>query len=75
MKFNKLSLDIFKRTIFTRKKREKDYLKKGLEEQKKVFNIVESSKDIIYCYESSPSPKLRYLSPSIHTLLGQGVLE
>ncbi|CAH0248532.1 putative diguanylate cyclase YfiN [Peribacillus sp. Bi96] len=75
MKFNKLSLDIFKRTIFTRKKREKDYLKKGFEEQKKVFNIVESSKDIIYCYESNPSSKFRYLSPSINTFLGQGVLE
>lgn len=43
--------------------------------QKKVFNIVESSKDIIYCYESNPSSKFRYLSPSINTLLGQGVLE
>ncbi|CAH0135113.1 sensor domain-containing diguanylate cyclase [Peribacillus simplex] len=75
MKFNKLSLDLFKRTIFTRKKREKDYLEIGFEEQKKVFNIVESSKDIIYCYESNPSSKFRYLSPSINTLLGQGVLE
>ena len=35
MKFNKWSLDIFKRTIFTRKKREMDYLKKGFEVQKK----------------------------------------
>jgi len=75
MKFNKWSLDIFKRMTFTRKKREKDYLKKGFEVQKKVFNIVESSKDIIYCYESNPSSKFRYLSPSINTLLGQGVLE
>ncbi|MGE6612226.1 sensor domain-containing diguanylate cyclase [Peribacillus sp. NPDC076916] len=75
MKFNKLSLDIFKSMIFTRKKREKDYLKKGFEEQKNVFNIVEGSKDIIYCYESIPSSKFRYLSPSINTLLGQGVLE
>jgi hypothetical protein len=54
MKFNKWSLDIFKGMIYTRKKREKDYLKKGFEVQKKVFNIVESSKDIIYCYESNP---------------------
>ncbi|MCP1491573.1 hypothetical protein J2Y73_001604 [Peribacillus frigoritolerans] len=53
MKFNKWSLDIFKGMIYTRKKREKDYLKKGFEVQKKVFNIVESSKDIIYCYESN----------------------
>ncbi len=37
MKFNKWSLDIFKRTIFTRKKREKDYLKKGFEVQKKCL--------------------------------------
>ncbi|MDW7616070.1 hypothetical protein SC499_15375 [Peribacillus simplex] len=50
--FNKLSLDIFKRTFFTRKKREKDYLKIGFEEQKKVFKIVESSKDIIYRYDT-----------------------
>ncbi|UZD47608.1 hypothetical protein [Peribacillus frigoritolerans] len=53
MKFNKWSLDIFKGMIYTRKKRKKDYLKKGFEVQKKVFNIVESSKDIIYCYESN----------------------
>ncbi|MDM5282607.1 hypothetical protein [Peribacillus frigoritolerans] len=67
MKFNKWSLDIFKRTIFTRKKREKDYLKKGFEVQKKVFNIVESSKDIIYCYESNPSSKFQVqVSKSIH---------
>ncbi len=37
MKFNKWSLDIFKLTIFTRKKREKDYLKKGFEVQKKCL--------------------------------------
>ncbi|MES9738436.1 hypothetical protein ABWK46_14045 [Peribacillus frigoritolerans] len=55
MKFNKWSLDIFKGMIYTRKKREKDYLKKGFEVQKRVFNIVESSKDIIYCYESNPT--------------------
>ncbi|MDV7765724.1 hypothetical protein [Peribacillus sp. CSMR9] len=66
MKFNKLSLDIFKRTFFTRKKREKDYLKIGFEEQKKVFKIVESTKDIIYRYESNPSSKFSYLSPSIN---------
>ena len=75
MKCNKLSLNIFKCMIYTRKKREKDYLKKGFEEQKEVFNIVDSSKDIIYCYESIPSSNFRYLSPSINTLLGQGVLE
>jgi hypothetical protein len=67
MKFNKWSLDIFKGMIYTRKKREKDYLKKGFEVQKKVFNIVESSKDIIYCYESNPISKFQVqVSKSIH---------
>lgn len=39
MKFNKWSLDIVKGMIYTRKKREKDYLKKGFEVQKKVCLI------------------------------------
>jgi diguanylate cyclase (GGDEF)-like protein/PAS domain S-box-containing protein len=45
------------------------------ENEKRIFQLVESSKDIIYYYEIKPESKHRYISPSIEHFLGEGILE
>jgi diguanylate cyclase (GGDEF)-like protein/PAS domain S-box-containing protein len=42
--------------------------------EKRIYNLVESSKDIIYYYEIKPERKFRYLSPSIDKILGEGLV-
>lgn len=39
-----------------------------------IFQLVESSKDVVYYYEV-PKMKFTYISPSIETFLGEGVIE
>jgi diguanylate cyclase (GGDEF)-like protein/PAS domain S-box-containing protein len=39
-----------------------------------IFQLIESSKDVVYYYEV-PTMKFKYISPSIETFLGKGVIE
>ncbi|WP_409252978.1 diguanylate cyclase domain-containing protein [Bacillus sp. SCS-153A] len=52
-----------------------DYIKnsEARENEKRIFQLVERSKDIIYYCETKPVLKFKYLSPSIDDLLGPGV--
>jgi diguanylate cyclase (GGDEF)-like protein/PAS domain S-box-containing protein len=54
-----------------------DYLKNSSarENEKRIFQLVERSKDIIYYCETKPVLKFSYLSPSIDSILGSGVLK
>jgi diguanylate cyclase (GGDEF)-like protein/PAS domain S-box-containing protein len=45
------------------------------ENEKRIFQLVENSKDIVYYYQVKPELQFRYLSPSIKKFLGQGILE
>jgi diguanylate cyclase (GGDEF)-like protein/PAS domain S-box-containing protein len=56
-------------------KYEKAKWKVTVENEKRIFQLVESSKDIIYYYEIKPELKHRYISPSIEHFLGEGILE
>lgn len=56
-------------------KYEKAKRKTGFENEKRIFQLVESSKDIIYYYEIKPELRHRYISPSIEHFLGKGILE
>jgi PAS domain S-box-containing protein len=56
-------------------KYEKAKWKVRFENEKRIFQLVESSKDIIYYYEIKPESKHRYISPSIEHFLGEGILE
>lgn len=49
--------------------------KKKYENNTRIFQLVESSKDIVYHYQVKPERKFLYLSPSIEAFLGQGVLK
>jgi diguanylate cyclase (GGDEF)-like protein/PAS domain S-box-containing protein len=49
---------------------------KGFEDsEKRIFQLVERAKDIIYYYQLKPEPKYIYLSPSIEKVLGSGLVE
>jgi diguanylate cyclase (GGDEF)-like protein/PAS domain S-box-containing protein len=52
-----------------------DYIKnsEARENEKRIFQLVERSKDIIYYCETKPVLKFKYLSPAIDSLLGGGV--
>jgi diguanylate cyclase (GGDEF)-like protein/PAS domain S-box-containing protein len=52
-----------------------DYIKnsEARENEKRIFQLVERSKDIIYYCETKPVLKFKYLSPAIDSLLGDGV--
>ncbi|RIW27424.1 diguanylate cyclase [Bacillus salacetis] len=52
-----------------------DYIKnsEARENEKRIFQLVERSRDIIYYCETKPVLKFRYLSPSIDSLLGSGI--
>jgi diguanylate cyclase (GGDEF)-like protein/PAS domain S-box-containing protein len=52
-----------------------DYIKnsEARENEKRIFQLVERSKDIIYYCETKPVLKFKYLSPAIDNLLGGGV--
>jgi diguanylate cyclase (GGDEF)-like protein/PAS domain S-box-containing protein len=54
-----------------------DYLKNSSarENEKRIFQLVERSKDIIYYCEIKPVLKFSYLSPSIDSILGAGVVK
>jgi diguanylate cyclase (GGDEF)-like protein/PAS domain S-box-containing protein len=56
----------------------KKFLKAKVKErwanEKRIYNLVESSKDIIYYYEVKPERKFKYLSPSIESELGEGLV-
>jgi diguanylate cyclase (GGDEF)-like protein/PAS domain S-box-containing protein len=45
------------------------------ENEKRIFQLVENSKDIVYYYQVKPELQFRYVSPSINKFLGQGILE
>jgi diguanylate cyclase (GGDEF)-like protein/PAS domain S-box-containing protein len=62
-----VSLRIYKRFIKA-KAREK------WENEKRIYDLVESSRDIIYYYEVKPERRFRYLSPSIEKVLGPGIV-
>jgi diguanylate cyclase (GGDEF)-like protein/PAS domain S-box-containing protein len=42
--------------------------------EKRVFQLVENSKDIVYHYQVKPERKFLYLSPAIENFLGFGIL-
>jgi diguanylate cyclase (GGDEF)-like protein/PAS domain S-box-containing protein len=44
------------------------------ENEKRIYNLVESSRDIIYYYDVKPERRFRYLSPSIEKVLGPGIV-
>ncbi|WP_456272261.1 sensor domain-containing diguanylate cyclase [Bacillus sp. AK031] len=54
-----------------------DYIKNSSarENEKRIFQLVERSKDIIYYCETKPVLKFSYMSPSIDSILGTGVLK
>ncbi|WP_342599090.1 sensor domain-containing diguanylate cyclase [Psychrobacillus sp. FSL H8-0483] len=56
-------------------KYEKVKWKTKFENEKRIFQLVESSKDLIYYYEVKPKYKFRYTSPSIEQMLGEGLVE
>ncbi|WP_235988993.1 sensor domain-containing diguanylate cyclase [Aquibacillus kalidii] len=43
--------------------------------EKRLYNLVESSRDIIYYFETNPDFRFRYLSPSIEHFFGDGHLK
>ncbi len=49
--------------------------KEKFDHEKKTYQLVESSKDIIYHYEVKPNFRFRYISPSIEPILGEGLIE
>ncbi|WP_246943039.1 sensor domain-containing diguanylate cyclase [Bacillus pinisoli] len=63
-----VGLQIYKLTI-------KATVKERWANEKRIYNLVESSKDIIYYYDLKPEKKFRYLSPSIEKVLGAGLVE
>jgi diguanylate cyclase (GGDEF)-like protein/PAS domain S-box-containing protein len=52
-----------------------DYIKnsEARVNEKRIFQLVERSQDIIYYCEIKPALKFKYLSPSIDSLLGTGI--
>ncbi|MGM0846232.1 MAG: sensor domain-containing diguanylate cyclase [Bacillota bacterium] len=52
-----------------------DYIKnsQARENEKRIYQLVERSKDIIYYCEVKPALRFRYLSPSIDCILGSGI--
>ncbi|MFC4319972.1 sensor domain-containing diguanylate cyclase [Litchfieldia salsa] len=50
-------------------------LKSKFEDEVKFYQLVESSKDVLYHYEVKPEFKFRYISPSLEYLLGEGTIE
>ena len=40
-----------------------------------IFDLVETSKDVIYHFEVKPEQKFKYVTPSIETFLGEGVIK
>ena len=47
----------------------------GLDTQKRIIQLVEDSKDIVYYFEVQPEFKFRYVSPSLDNYLGSGVVK
>ncbi|MGY0692682.1 GGDEF domain-containing protein [Virgibacillus sp. FSP13] len=45
------------------------------EDEERIFQLVESSKDIVYYYEIKPKCRFLYISPAIKKFLGQEILE
>lgn len=45
------------------------------DEERKIFQIIENSKDIIYYFEVRPKFKYKYISPSLNTMLGKNLVE
>lgn len=45
------------------------------ENENRIFQLVERSKDIVYYFEVKPELKHRYTSPSVEYFLGEGILE
>ncbi|WP_456276754.1 sensor domain-containing diguanylate cyclase [Bacillus sp. AK128] len=62
-----ISLQFYKHII-------KAKVKERWANERRIYNLVENSKDIIYYYEVKPERKFKYLSPSIETMLGEGLV-
>lgn len=56
-------------------KYEKEKWEAKYKKESSIFQLVESSKDIIYYYEIKPEYKHKYTSPSVEHFLGEGILE
>lgn len=54
---------------------ERSKLKTKFENEKTIFQLVESSKDIIYHYQVKPEQKFIYLSPSLDQIMGAGAVQ
>lgn len=48
---------------------------KKVDNEETIFQLVESSKDILYHYEVKPSSQFIYISPAIEKFLGKGIIE
>ncbi|MFD1739630.1 diguanylate cyclase domain-containing protein [Bacillus salitolerans] len=62
-----LSIKTYKQIVRMRVKERK-------ENEKRIYNLVESSRDIIYYYQVKPERKFKYISPSIDKVLGEGIV-
>lgn len=61
--------------MYTFQKKVWVYLNKKIQNEKRIYQLVENSKDIIYVCDIKPDLKYRYLSPSIKTLLGENIVK
>ncbi|RSD26661.1 sensor domain-containing diguanylate cyclase [Mesobacillus subterraneus] len=56
-------------------RRKKAELKEKDKQENRIARLVESSKDVIYYYQVKPEYKFKYISPSLDTYLGKGVVK
>jgi len=50
-------------------------MKERLKIERRIYQLVENSKDIIYICDVEPDFKYHYLSPSIEQILGEGIVQ
>lgn len=67
-----LIVSIYHKKVSLKSYRKTQNIKKN---QKRILNLIERSKDIIYCYQLIPEQKFIYLSPSIEKFLGEGLVK
>lgn len=65
-------VSIYHKRVSLKSYRKTQSIKKN---QKRIFNLIEKSKDIVYCFQISPEFKFIYLSPSIEKFLGAGLVK
>ncbi|WP_169891246.1 sensor domain-containing diguanylate cyclase [Litchfieldia alkalitelluris] len=54
---------------------ERKNAREKFESEKRTYQLLESSKDVIYHYDILPEFKFRYISPSLDYILGKGIVE